>query len=632
MFGRIFDVSSNAMAFTEAGTGRIVDVNATWLRATGVARERAIGRTALELGLWPDATMREACLAAFQPDGRLADHEMQLVMLDGLRTVIATAEPVALSDGDYVLWEFRDITERKRAEQALQASERKFRAIFDQTFQFTGLLDTAGCILEANEAVLDFAGESLAALVGRPLWTTAWWSQSTELQERLRDAVARAADGEFVRFVVAHTDAAGHARHIDFSLKPVRGASGRIEWLIPEGRDVTLLHELEAERAQLHERMQQAQKLESLGILAGGIAHDFNNLLTVVLGNASLVAMELPAGSPAEPLVEAVLKASRRATELAQQLLAYAGRGALRSEALQLDRIVSDTCNLLRSSLPPAARLQFELAQAPAVGDPTQWRQVVMNLVLNAAEALGGHDGVITVRTGVRAANEVDLRSPFLCDELPPGDYAFVEVQDTGQGMDEATMRRIFEPFFTTKPKGRGLGLSAVLGIVRGHRGSLRVDSRPGQGTRFSILLPAQRASTPVAVAAAAPAPAERLLVVDDEDRVLTFVCKALESCGYRTLSARDGREGLAVFDRERATIDGAVLDLAMPHLGGAELLEHIRTLAPTLPVLVTSGYSTKDALVRCRQLGAGFLPKPFDVSTLFVAVKAMLRGAMPRS
>jgi PAS domain S-box-containing protein len=310
---------------------------------------------------------------------------------------------------------------------------------------------------------------------------------------------------------------------------PVRRADGSVAGFIELVEDTTEAVRAQAERARLEERVRQAQKMESLGLLAGGIAHDFNNLLMGILGNADLALAKLAPEAPARPFVQRIDTAAQRAADLTNQMLAYSGKGRFVVEPINLSRLVEEMGHLLATVTSKRATVSYRLARdlPPVEADATQIRQVVMNLITNASDALGDEPGVITVSTGALDADGAYLASSFLDEQLPGGEYVWVEVSDTGAGMDAATRARIFEPFFSTKQTGRGLGLAAVLGIVRGHRGGIRVYSEPGEGTTVKVLLPAARGLVTAAAGACAAAPAPppvpggegqaAVLVVDDE-------------------------------------------------------------------------------------------------------------------
>ena len=353
------------------------------------------------------------------------------------------------------------------------------------------------------------------------------------------------------------------------------------------------------------------QKLESIGVLAGGIAHDFNNLLHVVLANADLARLQLSADSPAGEHIDEVIRATQRAAELTQQLLAYSGRGAVEQRRLDLSREVREMATLLRTAINKQARLVWDLAPdlPPVVVDPTQVRQVVMNLITNASDALGETGGTITLRTGIGEDSDAGA---------DPAPCVFLEVADTGCGMDNSTLQRIFDPFFSTKFTGRGLGLAAVMGIVERHEGHIRIRTAPDEGTTFRVLFPA--AAGP---ADAAPSRAGgtdwrgrgTVLVVEDEEGVREVVGRMVERLGFEVLTAGDGLAALEVVDRHAGSLAAVLLDLSMPRMGGHETLRHLRERRPDLPVIVMSGYTEEELATKLLDGptgAAGFLQKPF--------------------
>jgi PAS domain S-box-containing protein len=398
-------------------------------------------------------------------------------------------------------------------------------------------------------------------------------------------------------------------------------------------RDISGRLRAEQEAAELDRKFQQTQKLESLGILAGGVAHDFNNLLTSILGNASLARMDLPANAAAQKSLEEIETAAERAAELCRQMLAYAGQGRFISSRVNLNTLISETVDLLQSSVSKRATIELHLAeQLPAVqGDATQMRQIIMNLVLNAGESLGEGSGLIAVKTGTMTADPAWLRDAQIAPETWEGEYVSLEVADNGSGMTPETLARIFEPFFTTKFTGRGLGLAAVLGIVRGHRGALHVTSDLGQGTTFRLAFPAvgMPAATTSATAGRGPAPVidGTVLVVDDEETVRRTVARALERVGCKVLTAEDGALALEKVRRATKPIDLVLLDLTMPVMDGVQTLRELRRLCPDLPVMLMSGFAEVQAVARFGEHRlAGFLQKPFTVDLLQRRVAEALR------
>ena len=410
----------------------------------------------------------------------------------------------------------------------------------------------------------------------------------------------------------AFSDAAGH---------PARMAGTAMS--------ITARKEAEEERLRVEAKLQETQKLESLGVLAGGIAHDFNNLLTGVIGNTSLALLDLPAGSPLLPCLEQIEEAAQRAAELCKQMLAYAGKGRFIVHDLDLSALVRDTAHLLASAIGKGVALDFHLAeQLPAVNaDATQLRQIVMNLVLNASEAIGERTGSIRIATGLAQPDHPGLSG---VPEQPPGGYVSLQITDSGCGMTEETVAKIFDPFFTTKFTGRGLGLAAVQGIVRGHHGILQVTSEPEHGTTFEILFPTtgHRPTPPAAPPSETPLwrGTGTVLVVDDEPTMRVTAARMLEAIGFRVLIAEHGLEALEIFRAQPENIRAVLLDLTMPKLDGDGTFRALRQLRPDLRVVLMSGYNEADAIRKFIGQGlAGFLQKPFSLAALRARMKETL-------
>jgi signal transduction histidine kinase/CheY-like chemotaxis protein len=403
--------------------------------------------------------------------------------------------------------------------------------------------------------------------------------------------------------------------------------------VVGAARDVSQAREAEHERLRLERQMQEAQRLESLGLVTGGVAHDFSNLLTVILGNVRLALAELPAAHALRPRLERALAAAEHGAGLTEQMLVYAGRASQAQKPVNLSALVEDMLDLARATLP--AHVQLRAALAPEVwvqGDETQLRQVVLNLVANAGEALGGRPGRVDLTTELAYAGAADLAGAQNGSSLAPGLYAVLEIADDGPGMDPNTRERVFEPFFSTKLSGRGLGLAAVLGIVRGHRGAVGVATEPGRGCSFRVLLP--RAAE---AARGAPAPSARVeqqrrepgrvLVIDDQEPVLELARELLGRAGYEVDTALGGRLGLACFEAEPARYDAVLLDLAMPELDGEQVGRAIRALRPDLPLLLVSGAA--DPVERFAGLRpAAFLRKPYGPEQLVSALARLLGSA----
>jgi len=380
----------------------------------------------------------------------------------------------------------------------------------------------------------------------------------------------------------------------------------------------------EEEQRQLEAQILQTAKLEGLGVLAGGIAHDFNNLLMGILGYAEIALLNLDPGSPMRRNIEHIETAARRATELTGQLLAYSGKGKFVIEPFDLAKVVKEMTPLLEVSTAKRAVIDYHFDERLPImeGDVTQIRQIIMNLITNAAEAIGDKRGIVSVSVGAMECDRACLSEMGFEQRLPPGTYVYLEVSDTGCGMDQETISRVFDPFFTTKFTGRGLGLAAVLGIVRGHHGAVKVSSEPGRGSTFKILFPASGQRRKPAEAAQPTMTdwrgAGTILVVDGEETVRGLAQEMLEHLGFTVLTATSGREAVALLRRHTRKIRAVLLDMNMPNEQGEESLRELRRIKEDVPVILSSGYNEQEATGRFAGKGlAGFIQKPYRISDL---------------
>ena len=444
-------------------------------------------------------------------------------------------------------------------------------------------------------------------------------------RQRVAEPHARLAESPGPWTIEFRSDPArGPMRHFTATIESIPGVPGRPGKAAGTVLDITAMREAQIERENLSRKMQETQKLESLGVLAGGIAHDFNNLLTGILGNASLASMDLPPRSPVMDYIGQINEAAQRAAELCKQMLAYSGRGRFVIQQLDIGQLVEETAQMLQISISKKAVLRFRLDKGlpPVEVDATQIRQVIMNLVINASEAIGEQSGVIALSTGLTRVDRSYLGGTMTAPELPDGDYVFLEVSDSGCGMDAGIQARIFDPFFTTKFTGRGLGLAAVLGIVRGHKGALKVYSEQGRGTTFKLLFPA--ASGPAETLAEKPAAAVEwsgsgtVLVVDDEETIRSTAARMLQRIGFDIVLVSDGREAVEVFRADPGRFTLVLLDLTMPHMDGEETFAELRRMRADVRVVLMSGFNRQEALVRFPGKGlSSFLQKPFTFAAL---------------
>jgi len=392
---------------------------------------------------------------------------------------------------------------------------------------------------------------------------------------------------------------------------------------------ITMRKRAEEERIVIEKQLLHTQKLESLGVLAGGIAHDFNNILMAIIGNADLALMKLSPESPITDNLHGIEKAAAKAADLAKQMLAYSGRGKFVVETIDLDRLLEEMLHMLRVSISKKAilRLNPSHTMLTVEADATQLRQVIMNLVINASEAIDDRSGVISINTGLMKCDRNYLKNVWQDNTIAEGMYVYLEVSDTGCGMDIETITKIFDPFFTTKFTGRGLGMAAVQGIMRGHKGSIKVYSELGKGTTFKLLLPASERSVDHSECDIITDDWRgngKVLLVDDEEAVQATSGKMLRELGFEVLAAWDGREAIEAF-RDNKDICFVLLDLTMPHMDGEQCFRELRTLDPEIRVVMSSGYNELDVTQRFVGKGlAGFIQKPYKLSELKRVIKEM--------
>ncbi len=523
-----------------------------------------------------------------------------------------------------------DVTRFRKTQQALEESEERYRLLFSGMLSGFALheiiCDAVGSpvdyrFLEINDAFEKLTGLRRGAVVGRTVREVLPGIEDSWIQRYGRVALT----GEPACF---EDFSAALGRYYEITAySPERGKFAVIF------NDITDKRRAEDAQKRLETQMQQAQKLESLGVLAGGVAHDFNNLLMGILGNANLVKEGLPANSDAYLGLTEIEGAAKRAADLCRQLLAYSGKGRFVVEPIDVNITVREIAALLHVSISKKAMLRYHFVDnLPAIDvDATQIRQVIMNLIINASEAMQERSGVISVATGAADCDRERLARSTLGMELAPGCYVYVEVADTGCGMDARTQERIFEPFYSTKFTGRGLGLAAVLGIVRGHHGCIELKSAPGRGTTFRVLFPAStKAARPLTVHPGKTAEwrgSGCVLVVDDDETVRTVARGMLERMGFRVLTAVDGREAVAMFKENGPEVHCVLLDLTMPHLNGEETFAAMNRLRPQVPIVISSGYSEDDVAQRFAGRGiAGVLEKPYAFTALIEKMRDVLQ------
>ncbi|MRR55163.1 MAG: PAS domain S-box protein [Deltaproteobacteria bacterium] len=520
-----------------------------------------------------------------------------------------------------------DVTDRKKAEDEVARSRNYISNIVNVIGDPVFVKDDRHRYVLANDALCCLINRSKEELLGKSDQDFFPQEQVAVFWEK-DDLVLLTGVGNINEEEVLDAGTGQNRRVITRKSRYVDADGNR--FLVGVARDVTDLRRAEEERMELNMRLLQAQKLESLGVLAGGIAHDFNNLLMVIMGNLDLALYKLHGEPDVRQSIAHAVNATRRATELTNRMLAYTGKGSFSVERLNLSDLVEENVNMFTASV--SKKLTLELRpdhSAPQVmADVAQVQQVIMNLITNACEAIGDQSGTIILATGVRECDSAYLDKSRLQEKPPPGKYVWLEVSDTGCGMDEDTVQRLFDPFFTTKFTGRGLGMSVVLGIVRGHHGALLVDSTPGKGTVIRVLFPAVESSCPVK-GMLADATVQRdesgmfrlsgnVLLADDETMVRE-VCKVmLQELGFTVVTAVDGEDAVRAFCVRPDSIDLVILDASMPNKGGVEAFMDLRKVRPDVKVILSSGYTEIGIAEQVADKGLnGFIQKPFTLEGL---------------
>ncbi len=646
-----------------------------------------------------------------------------------------------------VLFLWNRILERKikARTRELYASETKQRIIFDQSFQFIGLLNPEGYLLDVNQTALDFIGVPAKDVIGRPFWEAPWWSHSAAAQEDLRRGIQLVAEGGIFKSEATHPAADGSLHYVEFSIKGIKDESGKVKWLVPEGRDITeqkVIQEQLTRLAQVVEQstemviitdvdgiieyvnpafvemtgfgadeaagrrlqflcpedqdgylysrswfemlagqswhsrttnmkrdgssfevdtmvspildekggvlsyvvlqrdmtrledlernLRQAQRLEAVGTLAAGIAHDFNNILAAVFGYTELAQLALSEDSPAREYLDEVIVGAERARALVSQILVFGRRSEHEWQEMALGEIVHEVSDLLRATMPATIKVEEDLAEDGFIlGDQGQMHQVMMNLCTNAFHAMEDRGGVLKISLTKETVESLDEK---IKNQLPPGHYLVLVVEDNGPGMDPQLLEKIFEPYFTTKEpgKGTGLGLAVVHGIIQAHHGTIKIDSRPGKGTKVKILLPELTVQSDsgdaVIVAKSQEGRGEHILFVDDEDVLGRLVELYFTGLGYKVSSFTDSREAWTAFREAPGDFDILISDQSMPGMTGIDLASQAFALRPEIPYILCTGYSADISRESAEALGIDrFVQKPVEMEKLGSIVRELL-------
>ena len=608
-------------------------VNRSIEKMTGIPPEDILGKSHRELGNMPidQIEFSERIIRAVLDSEVPIDFETSLPGKNGTIHLLSLGVPEHDERGQVrsALFIHRDITDRKQAEKELRLSEERFRLLVKNSSDIMVITDPDGKQRYVSDAVERMTGFAPQEVTSKSISEVIHPEDFPRVLEAFSSCIAH--PDQVLRVDYRHIHKTKSWVHFEaigqsFVDNPI------VRGVISNVRDITERKQAEAERFEMERRLQHAQRLESLGVLAGGLAHDFNNLLQIIVGNASSAMLENTGKPTTLGYLESIDVAVKRGSALTKQMLAYVGKGKFVVESVDLSKVVREIGQLVQFSVSKKTKICFELTpDIPAIqADASQMNQVIMNLIINASEALGDQLGEVYVRTGTVELDQAKSEELFPLSPLPEGKYVTFEVRDTGCGMDEEMKARIFDPFFSTKFTGRGLGLSAVQGIARGHKGAVRVESKPGQGSAFTIYLPAS--SKPAMAPAATPLLDARpqsqgtILIADDEEMLRGVLRYQLEKMGFRVLEARDGQEALEVYQKHRHEISLVLLDYKMPKLDGAEALIELRKIDPQVRVILSSGYSEEQAIEEHGDLGwAGFIEKPYDQKTLKEKIQKIL-------
>lgn len=532
------------------------------------------------------------------------------------------------------LREWDNLNARKKMEEELKASRENFESLFNTISEYLFILDFQGKIIECNSIVEEKTGRSRKEILGTPLKALHPESVHEEIDKILPEILENNKDS----YSLPIKTAAGE-------LIPVETKISRGQWdgkpvLFAISRDISGRLKIEQENMAMERKLLNSQKLESLGVLAGGIAHDFNNLLTAIIGNLELIQMQGLNAPLAQDMIGQAIQAGRRASDLTRQMLAYSGKGRFIIRPIDINYLIKGLSELVKSSISKNVVLHLNLPVniPPIMADSSQIEQIIMNLLINASEAIGDKTGIINLMTGVEEFSKEKLDKSRVQEKLPPGKYLYLNISDSGCGMKPETLDKIFDPFYSTKFTGRGLGMSAVMGIVKAHKGAIFIESEDGKGTDIKVLFPifapekisVKSSEQPLYNGAGQSLNDSKgtLLIADDEMPVRNLCKNMLEYMGYNLCLACDGIEAVELFKMHQKNLKCALLDLNMPNLDGLGAFSELRKLQPDLKIILMSGYH-EDEIIRnfSGKRFSGFLRKPFDMNQLKSELERLLKA-----
>ena len=625
-FSKAFRNAPMLMSINSIDDGRFLEVNDAFLRTTGYSRETAIGRNALDFGLYTTED-RSRILEVLNVEGRVQELEVELKVADGTAIAcLCSGEVIEFEGKKRMLFIGSDITERKRNLNSLWETSERFQKVFNSQLDAIFVLNAEipARVVETNKAVTTIFGYEAHELIG-------------ETTEKLH--VNAPSLKEFQKKLASAIEDEGFLHKFEFSMKRKDGTVFPTEHTVLELKNdagdrtgwVSVVRDL-TDRRQIEARLMQAQKMEAIGALAGGIAHDFNNILFPIVALSEMLTEDLPIDSPEHESAREIFKAGRRGADLVKQILAFSRKSEHKMIPIQIQRVLKDALKLCRSTIPSNIEIVRDIQSNCGLvkGDPTQVHQVAMNLITNAYHAVEPTGGTISIGLMETAVEREDLGE----SALDPGRYALLTVADTGHGMEPAILEKIFEPYFTTKTKekGTGLGLAVVYGIVKEHRGEIKVESEPGKGSTFKVFFPLmQQACEPVLAEKAERSYTgnERILLVDDEEPIVRTEKKVLERLGYKVTTRTDSTEALETFKTSPDSFDMVITDMAMPNMAGDRLAQELLSIKATLPIILCTGFSEAINEKKTAELGIrGLLMKPIAKYELAEMIRKVLDEA----
>jgi PAS domain S-box-containing protein len=623
--------------FVADGKGKYIDVNDAASELTGYDRDELLRTNFIDLIASEDV---EEAFIHFNraAEAGYSSGDLQYVTKAGEKRWWKV-NGVKLDENRFLGF-VRDITERKKNEEALRESEEKYRRLVETICDWVWASDAEGCHTYSNPAVYKLLGYQITEVVGSSAFQFVHPDDEQPVREMVKNCIEQGVGWNNVAIARLHKD--GSVRSFESSAIPILDTENHVTGFRGVDRDIVERKRLEAERLEIERKLLHAQKLESLAVMAGGIAHDFNNQLAVVLGNLKLALTNQDLDSATQKVIRSAVAAAKRSAELSRQMQIYTGNTLYHSAFLDLNELLEKNFSLLKLGGSNNVNLNLEINSTipPIKGDADQIQSLVMNILVNSSEAIGDQDGDVTLRTGVMDCDEAYLRRSRLEEKPESGRFIFLEVTDTGCGMDADAQHKLFDPFFTTKFWGRGLGMPEVMGIVKGHRGAIMVDSDVGKGSSVRVLFPVSNkfrtpgVQTRAAVVTKAPMPEsvarrKTVLVIEDEEQVREFCCEWLNLLGYDTIAAVDGAEGVHVFSERMNEIDIVLLDFIMPRMNGIEAFEELIRIKPEVKVILCSGYTEEE--IGQRFLGrqpACILHKPYEMDTLKAELGRLLGSA----